>query len=238
MQNNRFVQSMRRLYARYDRLMEKQGFYVVLALCVLIIAASALYTFYFRDQWDSAAGDEPVQAQTAGGNQQAQSLQEAQKLIASQETVIATAAPLQTSPLVQPLDGRVERAFSTKEPQFFAKANVWRVHPGIDITADYGALVKACASGRVEAVWQDNELGLCVQLSHTDGYETLYAGLSETLSIQKGDPISQGQAIAQVGNGVLAESDGEPHLHLEVWRNGTPVDPISAFLGVDRFNEK
>lgn len=238
MQNGRFMQSVRRLYARYDRLMEKQGFYVVLALCVLIIAASALYTFYFREQWDQAAGDEPVQVQTAGGNQQAQSLQEAKRLIESQESAIATAAPLEANPLVQPLNGRVERAFSTKEPQFFAQANVWRVHPGIDITADYGALVTACASGKVEAIWQDNELGLCVRLSHADGYETLYAGLSETLSLRKGDPVSQGQVIAQVGNGVLAESDGEPHLHLEVWRNGTAVDPVAAFLGVDRLNEK
>lgn len=233
MQKNRFVQSVRRLYARYDRLMEKQGFYVVLALCVLIIAASALYTFYFREQWDSAAGDEPPLVQAAGGNQQSQTLQEARKLVESQESALSTAPPLEASPLVQPLDGRVERGFSTKEPQFFAQANVWRVHPGIDITADYGAIVSASASGTVEDLWQDNELGLCIRLSHAGGYETLYAGLSETLALRKGDPVSQGQAIAQVGNGVLAESDEEPHLHFEVWRNGAAVDPVTVFLGID-----
>ena len=36
MQNNRFLEGLRRVYARYDRLMEKQGFYIVLAVCVLV----------------------------------------------------------------------------------------------------------------------------------------------------------------------------------------------------------
>ena len=45
MQNNRFLEGLRRVYARYDRLMEKQGFYIVLAVCVLVILLSALYTF-------------------------------------------------------------------------------------------------------------------------------------------------------------------------------------------------
>ena len=42
MQNNRFLEGLRRVYARYDRLMEKQGFYIVLAVCVLVILR-ALY---------------------------------------------------------------------------------------------------------------------------------------------------------------------------------------------------
>ena len=49
MQNNRFLEGLRRVYARYDRLMEKQGFYIVLAVCVLVIVLSALYTFQLRD---------------------------------------------------------------------------------------------------------------------------------------------------------------------------------------------
>ena len=52
MQNNRFLEGLRRVYARYDRLMEKQGFYIVLAVCVLVILLSALYTFQLRDQWE------------------------------------------------------------------------------------------------------------------------------------------------------------------------------------------
>lgn len=46
-------------------------------------------------------------------------------------------------------------------------------------------------------------------------------------------PVAQGQTTATPGNGVLAESDAEPHLHLETWKDGRPVDPIAVFLGVD-----
>ena len=233
MQGNRFFQGMRRVYARYDQFMEKQGFYIVLALCVMIIAASALYTFHFRDQWDS--GGEPADAQTVGGSQQAQTLAQAQQLVESQQQLpsVPTQPPAR---FVQPLDGRVERDFSLTNPQFFAVANAWQVHPGIDIQAEYGALVKACGAGKVEKIWRDNAMGLCVRLSHADGYESVYAGLSETLAIQAGDPVAQGQSIGQVGDGVLAESDEQTHLHFEIWRGGAALDPIEVFLGIDNGN--
>ena len=51
MQINRFFVSVKKAYERYDRFMEKQGFGIVLAVCVLIILSSALYTFHFRQQW-------------------------------------------------------------------------------------------------------------------------------------------------------------------------------------------
>ena len=74
MQNNRFLEGLRRVYARYDRLMEKQGFYIVLAVCVLVILLSALYTFQLRDQWEEppAAADTGEEALAAGGSQGAQ----------------------------------------------------------------------------------------------------------------------------------------------------------------------
>ena len=79
MQNNRFLEGLRRVYARYDRLMEKQGFYIVLAVCVLVILLSALYTFQLRDQWEEppAAADTGEEALAAGGSQGAQTLSDA-----------------------------------------------------------------------------------------------------------------------------------------------------------------
>lgn len=46
-------------------------------------------------------------------------------------------------------------------------------------------------------------------------------------------PWHRARPSATRGNGVLAESDAEPHLHLEIWKDGRPVDPIAVFLGVD-----
>lgn len=234
MQNNRFWQGVKRAYTRYDRLMEKQGFYIVLGVCVLVILLSAFYTFRLRNEMDSVAVTDES-AQSASGMDIAQTLQEAQALIESQGAQAPLALPTQ-SPLAftQPLGGFTDRIFSDTEPQYFSQSSAWQVHAGIDLQADYGAQVAACAAGTVLSVWLDNEMGLCVRISHAGGYESLYAGLSDASYVKAGDPVAQGQVIGHVGNGVLAESDAQPHLHLEIWLDGRPIDPLSVFLGLDK----
>ena len=238
-QSNRFWNGVRRAYARYDRLMEKQGFTIVLVVCVLVIVLSALYTFHFREEWHTAQLDGPTEPPvSAAGSQQAQTLLEAQAFIASQKTA---AVSLPTEPpfhFVQPVAGFLDRDFSMQEPQYYPKANYWRLHPGIDLQADYGAPVAASADGQVLKVWDDRELGLCIRIRHSYGYESVYAGLSDASYVKAGDPVRSGQTIGHLGNGVLAESDAAPHLHFEVWKGTTAVDPIELFLGIDMNNTK
>lgn len=233
-QSNRFLQGIRKAYARYDQLMEKQGFTIVLVVCVLVIVLSALYTFHFREKWDTErAVAEMQQEAAAAGAQNDQTLQEAQKLVSSQKTsqiAVPTEAPFRFS---QPVEGFLDRDFSMTEPQYYPQANYWRLHPGIDLQAEYGAIVMACSDGKVLRVWEDNELGLCIRIRHAHGYESVYAGLSDASYVQAGDPVRQGQTIGHLGNGVLAESDAQPHLHFEVWRGSTAIDPVELFLGLE-----
>lgn len=226
-----FWGSIKQMYAAYDRLMEKQGFYIVLAVCVLVIVLSALYTFHFRERWSTLeTGHASQESVTAGGNQNAQSLLEAQTLIASQRVpAVPTEAP---KTFAQPVDGFIDRDFSMLEPQYFAAPNYWRAHPGIDFQAEYGAVVQACAEGVVVSVRNDAEMGLCIRLRHDDDYESVYAGLSDAGYVRTGDPVSQGQTIGHVGNGVLAETDAKPHLHFEIWKGETATDPVPLFLGL------
>ena len=116
MQEKRVLESIKRAYARYDRFMEQQGFGVVLAVCVLIILSSALYTFHFRERWnetETVRSEEAQQADTLT----AQTLEEAQKLVHSQGAV-STAIPTQAPFLfAQPVEGFLDRDFSMQEPQ-------------------------------------------------------------------------------------------------------------------------
>lgn len=230
MENSKFWQGVKRAYLRYDRMMEKQGFYVVLGVCVMVIVLSAVYTFRLRDETTEPPMTE--QAQSVGGSQNAETLKEAQALVASENAALSvpTVSPLH---FIQPVVGFTDRTFSDTEPQFFSQSNFWRVHTGIDLQAEYGAPVAACAAGTVLNVWEDNELGLCVAIEHADGYRTLYAGLSSADYVRGGDPVAQGQTIGHVGNDVLFESDALPHLHLEIYKDGKPVDPLAVFLGLD-----
>lgn len=227
-----WINAFRRAYQRYDRFMEKQGFPIVLTVCVLVILLSALYTFHFREQQAEVQLHPADESIETGGNQHAQTLAQAQQLVTSQN--VAAVLPSE-APFVfrQPVEGFLLRDYDMINPQYFAKPNYWRVHPGIDLQAEYGEPVAACADGVVASVWQDNELGLCVRISHQYGYESVYAGLSDASYVQKGDPVRVGQTIGHAGSGVLAEQDAEPHLHFEAWKGNTAVDPVELFLGVE-----
>jgi len=233
MQKQRFWDRMRNAYQRYDRMMEKQGFYVVLGVCVLIIVLSAVLTFRQRKEARIPVVVEEVES--VGGNQYAQTLEE--ELIASQGADQLMTAP--TEPpfsFAQPVAGVTIRFFSVDEPQYFTAANSWQVHTGIDLQTDYGDPVHASEAGTVLRVEDCGTLGLCVEVSHAQGYSTLYAGLSAAEYVREGDPVHKGQVIAHAGNGVLSETGDGPHLHFEVRRHGKPVDPLLVFLGIEENN--
>ena len=232
MKQTQFMNGLKKAYLAYDRLMEKQGFYVVLAVCILVILTSAVYTFHVRGEESQTVTLE--EAESAGGSQNAQSLAEVEQLIVSQNADQVQPVPTQSPMRMhQPVAGFVDRDFSLEKPQLFAKSGMWKIHGGIDLTAEYGTPVEACAGGQVLRVWKDNEMGLTVVIRHEDGYESIYAGLSSADYVRPGDQVMQGQTIGHVGNGVLEESDAEPHLHFEIHRDGKAVDPLAVFLGID-----
>ena len=231
MREKRVFKMIKNAYARYDRFMEKQGFGVVLAVCVLIILSSALYTFHFRNLWNQKTVIHQEEAAVADALTD-QTLEQAREFVSSQGAASFPAATQAPFVFAQPVEGFLDRDFSMMEPQLFTAANYYRLHPGIDLQVAYGTAVKSCADGRVLRVWQDNELGLCIRIRHSYGYEAVYAGLSDASYVKQGDPVRSGQTIGHAGNGVMAENDQQPHLHLEVWLNETAVDPVGLFLGI------
>jgi len=99
-------------------------------------------------------------------------------------------------------------------------------HKGVDFAADTGADVLAVATGIVTWAGPRAGYGMLVELSHGNGYVTRYGHNSKIL-VKVGDTVERGQAIAEVGS--TGRSTG-PHVHFEVLRNGTQVDPI-GFVG-------
>ena len=66
--------------------------------------------------------------------------------------------------------------------------------------------------------------GNYIVVEHVDGYQTLYAHMSKSL-VKKGDKVSQGSKIGLVGS--TGYSTG-PHLHLTIYKNYKPVDPLTV----------
>ena len=68
-----------------------------------------------------------------------------------------------------PVVGEVVKAHSLDTPVFSDTLQEWRVHTGIDISADEGSKVYASAKGVVSKVYSDPFLGRTVEITHEGG---------------------------------------------------------------------
>ena len=101
-------------------------------------------------------------------------------------------------------------------------------HTGIDIASNQGTAVYASDGGTVTLAGWNGGYGNCIMIDHGNGYVTLY-GLLSSISVSVGQTVSQGATIGAVGS--TGNSTG-PHLHFEVLKNGTRIDPEQFFSGL------
>ncbi|HEY0615341.1 MAG TPA: peptidoglycan DD-metalloendopeptidase family protein [Candidatus Elarobacter sp.] len=107
----------------------------------------------------------------------------------------------------------------------------WRMHPvyhrmilhrGIDIGVNTGTPVAAAAEGRIILAGPQGDCGNMIAIDHSGGLSTIYCHLSQ-IFVSVGQDVQRGQAIGAAG--ATGDATG-PHLHFQVMRNGTPVDPM------------
>jgi murein DD-endopeptidase MepM/ murein hydrolase activator NlpD len=119
----------------------------------------------------------------------------------------------------------------------FGEARPGYVHYAIDIGGLYqlGTPVLAAASGRVETAESGDEgysnkgYGNHVVIEHEDGSRTVYAHLQETY-VEEDQEVEQGEPVGALG--CTGHSTGT-HLHFELYRNGSRVDPLQYLLQPD-----
>lgn len=100
-----------------------------------------------------------------------------------------------------------------------------RMHAGIDISAKEGTDIKAIDGGEVVFAGSKGLYGKLLEIRHPNGLITRY-GHTKELLVQVGEWVRKGQTVASVGQ--TGKATG-PHVHLEVRRNGLPVDPFLIF---------
>lgn len=110
-----------------------------------------------------------------------------------------------------PVKGLVTNSFNANENHF-----------GTDIVTASNKVVVATLDGAVIIANWTLETGYVVQIQHENNLISIYKHNSELLK-KVGNHVTAGEAIAIIGNS--GELTSGPHLHFELWHNGTPLDP-------------
>ena len=149
-----------------------------------------------------------------------------------------TAPPAEEKPQEKPVEeklklsaptvGEMVKGHSHDTPVFSDTLEEWRVHTGIDISAEDGAPVVAAADGMVSAIYDDPMLGRTVEITHTKNIKTVYSNLTveDAAFISVGDYVERGDRIGTVGDTSISELADESHLHFEVKLADQAVNPL------------
>lgn len=240
------------LLSNKSRKNNSKGFYIALGVCLIAIGVAAWTTYdsvvnYASPNEGSASSTAVEQTnQTVSGikvitsepalvpeesSQAAPSSQAASKPVSSaapQKTVSSVPAKQTVAPVLTfkyPVSNIATQNYSGQNPIYSKTMQDWRVHTGIDLSAQQGDAVKAAADGTVKDVYADDSFGNTIVITHGD-IEAYYCGMGQT-SVKKGDTVKQGQQIGTVGV-VPCESMEASHLHLAMKKSGKYIDPLSV----------
>jgi murein DD-endopeptidase MepM/ murein hydrolase activator NlpD len=150
-----------------------------------------------------AADLQRVAAQTAARSAEQAMVAQAARVAEAAKRAQPVVVPAAAAGAVQMITGRVTSGFGAR----------WGTsHQGLDIAAPIGTPIRVPLAGTVIDSGPASGFGLWVRVKHADGTITVYGHINRSL-VGKGQKVSAGQVIAEVGN--RGQSTG-PHLHIEV----------------------
>ena len=185
---------MKQYHSKHTAILSTRGFYTILTVCALIIAASAwvLWSDATADPADETQASLPIvtpaetpdlsvdtpvlsEDDAAADEDAAETETEPEETEPDEaEESDDTAAPAEPTPTetvnapvyVRPVSGAVITPFSGDELLFQPTMGDWRVHNGTDFAAEAGETVMSLTDGTVQEVVEDGLYGTCVTVSH------------------------------------------------------------------------
>ena len=148
---------------------------------------------------------------------QAKSYDEVMQMALSKEKLISS------MPAIMPISNKsLKSTASGWGYRFHPIYKINQFHYGMDFTAKIGTKIYATGDGVIKNIQSiGGGFGKFIVIDHGFGYETLYGHMSG-FNVKAGDHVKRGSVIGFVGS--TGTSTG-PHVHYEVHKNGTPVNP-------------
>lgn len=221
---------------------KKEGFYVILFVCLCIVATVASITANNNKKLSSNPKVIQNEQANAGDVMQEQEKQYEGALQVKTEVLkpVPNIQKVTTGNLTSPVsnsvnaqfakpvaNGLLARAYSKDIDSVVYKTDgSYRTNLGIVIQAKLGEPVVAVMDGIVKAVGPDRE-GKMVEIDHQNGFVTKYSNLDEKILVKIGDKVTKKQQIATVGNTSLNSYNEEygSHLYFEVLQSSKNIDP-------------
>mgnify|MGYP000968821061 CR=1 FL=1 len=232
---------MKQYQSKHTAALSTRGFYTILSLCALIIAASAWVIWGNAHRQNAVEPDTgmpiiaPVDSTAEAPTEPAtvpQQEQEPESVIEEQPVAAAEPEPAVTvsAPVyVRPVSGAVLTPFSGDMLLFQPTLGDWRVHSGTDFACEAGENVLALTDGTVQTVFEDGLYGTCVTIAHQGDLKTTMRGLDE-VRVSEGQAVSSGEAVGTCAKEIPAEQTLGAHVHVEATRGDAVID-VMELLG-------
>lgn len=217
--------------------LEEKGVYVVLLFSVAIVGVAAAAAYWPKQQPQPSIDPSPAPVSQNEGQTLGEALlstpapapaasPSALPDITPDPSPLPSASPAPAHDKAPaPVRGRVQWRFAVDELIYSRTLDHWTTHRGIDISSANGAEVRCPWDGSVEEIYEDDSLGVTVRVSHGGGLESLYSNLRQGCPVKAGQKLNAGDLIGYVGETAVAECGDGAHLHFEVRRDGSPIDP-------------
>tara|TARA_B100001250_G_scaffold44213_1_gene34773 strand:+ start:2595 stop:3464 length:870 start_codon:yes stop_codon:yes gene_type:complete len=124
----------------------------------------------------------------------------------------ASRSSLEDFVFFKPIEGIVTSYFDVGEKHF-----------GIDVVTNANASVKATLDGVVIFADWSVAGGHTILIQHPENIVSVYMHNS-SITKSNNDLVKAGEVIGVVGNS--GELSSGPHLHFELWQNGSPINPV------------
>lgn len=178
---------IKNLFKKSSKLFDREGFYVILFICLCIVAVTAVYIS--KNNGSTARKNAQVQEKTQQQSQQPYTpepkyveeeptnetpvmQQQDKNSVTSQKSTTTNKTTNSTNKnvpsksvtssialkLEMPVQGEIVKKFDKENLQFSNTMQQWETHEGIDIACELGTEVKAADSGKVVDVLNDDTL--------------------------------------------------------------------------------
>ena len=205
---------------KFTRFLRTHAALLVIIFCVLAITAVILAVTLTRTP-DAIIPDDPVVSDPDDDNHNANvpNPPAEKKKVFFRKPVDYVSIDLEYT------DGNDENLFV-----FNPTLGYWGTHDAVDLAAADGTEVVAMYDGLVVDTGETLEYGWYVTIDHGDNVVATYASLSN-VQVVRGQHVKQGELLGAVSSSAGYECDNGAHLHLQVFKNDTVVDPMPYVKG-------